>query len=108
MKSQVFDYKGAKIEDITLSDDIFGVKPKADLIAQYVRVYLSNNRQGTSSAKTRAEVSGGGKKPWKQKGTGRARVGSSRNPLWRHGGVVFGPHPRNFHYALPSKIRNAA
>ena len=108
MKSQVFDYKGAKIEDITLSDDIFGVKPKADLIANYVRVYLSNNRQGTSSTKTRAEVSGGGKKPWKQKGTGRARVGSTRNPLWRHGGISHGPKPKDWSLMMPKKMKKLA
>ncbi|OGC50661.1 50S ribosomal protein L4 [candidate division WWE3 bacterium RIFCSPLOWO2_01_FULL_37_15] len=108
MKSQVFDYKGAKIEDITLSDDIFGVKPKADLIANYVRVYLSNNRQGTSSTKTRAEVSGGGKKPWKQKGTGRARVGSTRNPLWRHGGISHGPKPKDWGLMMPKKMKKLA
>ncbi|HLB51681.1 MAG TPA: 50S ribosomal protein L4 [Patescibacteria group bacterium] len=108
MKSQVLDNKGIKIEDIILSDDVFGVKPKADLIAQYVRVYLSNNRQGTSSAKTRAEVSGGGKKPWKQKGTGRARVGSSRNPLWRHGGISHGPKPKDWTLYMPKKMKRLA
>ncbi|EKD95479.1 MAG: 50S ribosomal protein L4 [uncultured bacterium] len=108
MKSQVFDYKGVKVEDITLNDDIFGVKPKADLIANYVRVYLSNNRQGTSSTKTRAEVSGGGKKPWKQKGTGRARVGSTRNPLWRHGGISHGPKPKDWGLMMPKKMKKLA
>lgn len=108
MKSQVFDYKGVKVEDITLNDDIFGVKPKAELIADYVRVYLSNNRQGTSSTKTRAEVSGGGKKPWKQKGTGRARVGSTRNPLWRHGGISHGPKPKDWGLMMPKKMKKLA
>jgi len=108
MKAEVLDNKGIKIEDITLSNDVFGVKPKANLIAHYVKVYLSNNRQGTSSTKTRAEVSGGGKKPWKQKGTGRARVGSSRNPLWRHGGISHGPKPKDWTLSMPKKMKRLA
>lgn len=104
-KLSVYDIQGKKTEEI---DSIFDGKVNPAVISQVVTMSLANRRAGLAATKTRGEVSGGGKKPWKQKGTGRARAGSSRSPLWRHGGVVFGPHPRNFHYALPSKIRNAA
>lgn len=101
----VYSMGGHKKEDIK---SVFDGSPKSAVVAQAITMYLANRRTGLAATKTRGEVSGGGKKPWKQKGTGRARVGSSRNPLWRHGGVVFGPHQRNYHYALPAKIRNAA
>jgi large subunit ribosomal protein L4 len=79
-----------------------------DVLHQAVVAFRANQRRGLAATKTRGEVSGGGRKPWKQKGTGRARVGSTRSPLWRHGGVIFGPHPRDFSYSLPKKIKNLA
>lgn len=91
MKKTVLDIKGKKVSDIDLSDSVFAIEPNALVISQYVYSYLSNQRQGNAHTKNRAEVSGGGKKPWKQKGTGRARFGSSRVPIWRKGGVAFGP-----------------
>lgn len=97
--------QGKKVEEIT---SLFNGKVNPAVTAQAVQMYFANKRHGLASTKTRGEVSGGGKKPWRQKGTGRARAGSIRSPLWRHGGVVFGPHPRNFHYGLSPKIRNAA
>lgn len=101
----VYDMQGNKSGEVPCA---FGGSVNTAVLSQAVAMYLANKRCGLAATKTRGEVSGGGKKPWKQKGTGRARAGSSRSPLWRHGGVVFGPHPRNFHYALPPKIRNAA
>lgn len=101
----VYDMQGKKIDEI---DSLFNGKVNPAVMAQAVQMYLANKRRGLASTKTRGEVSGGGKKPWRQKGTGRARAGSIRSPLWRHGGVVFGPHPRDFHYGLSPKIRNAA
>lgn len=108
MKYDVKDVKGNKVEQIDLNDAVFGCTPNEHVLAQYLRVYLANQRQGTSSTKTRGEVSGGGKKPWAQKHTGRARAGSSRNPLWRHGGVAHGPKPRDWHLDLPAKVKKAA
>ena len=108
MKIDVLNIKGEKVEQITLSDEIFGITPNEDVLAQYLRVYMHNQRQGTSSTKDRSEVSGGGKKPWKQKGTGRARVGSSRSPLWRHGGVTHGPKPKSWNLDLNKKMRRLA
>jgi len=95
-------------EEITLEKGLFDIKPNVEVLAQYLRVYNSNQRQGTHKTKTRGEVSGGGIKPWKQKGTGRARVGSSRNPLWRHGGVAHGPRPQDWSLRLPKKMRRLA
>ncbi len=91
MKVQVYNTNGEVVGDIELADQLFGIKPNQHLMAESVRVQLSNKRTGLAHTKTRGEVRGGGKKPWKQKGTGRARVGSIRSPLWRHGGVTFGP-----------------
>ncbi len=91
MKTNLYNQKGETIGDVELNPKIFEVKPNEHLLAEAVRIQLSNSRQGTSNTKTRGEVSGGGKKPWKQKGTGRARAGSSRSPIWRHGGITFGP-----------------
>jgi len=108
MKIDVLNIKGEKVEQITLNDEIFGITPNEDVLAQYLRVYMHNQRQGTASAKDRGEVSGGGKKPWKQKGTGRARVGSTRSPLWRHGGVTHGPKPKSWNLDLPKKVRRLA
>jgi len=91
-----------------LKDKIFNVKVNEAVVQEAVRWYLASKRRGTHSAKTRSEVSGGGIKPWKQKGTGRARAGSIRSPLWRHGGVIFPPKPRDYSYALPVKMRKLA
>lgn len=101
----VYDIQGKKIEEIP---SIFNGPLKAAAVSQVITAYLANQRHGLASTKTIGEVSGGGKKPWKQKGTGRARAGSIRSPLWRHGGVVFGPHPRDFHYDLSAKLKNTA
>ena len=108
MKIDVLNTKGEKVEQITLSDDVFGVVPNDNVLSQYLRVYLHNQRQGTVSTKDRSEVSGGGKKPWKQKGTGRARVGSTRSPLWRHGGVTHGPKPKSWNLDLNKKMKKLA
>lgn len=101
----VYDIQGKKVEELP---SIFNGNLNSAVVSQAVTMYLANQRCGLASTKTIGEVSGGGKKPWKQKGTGRARAGSTRSPLWRHGGVVFGPHPKDFHYTLSAKIRNAA
>ncbi len=104
----ILDTKGNKTEQFSLNDAVFNITQNDMAVAQYVRVYANNQRQGTSSTKTRGEVSGGGKKPWKQKGTGRARVGSSRNPIWRHGGVAHGPKPKDWSLNISKKLRNLA
>jgi len=107
-KVAVYNREGATVGEITLSDAVFGADVNAGLMHEVVQMYLANQRQGTSDTKTRAEVSGGGRKPWRQKGTGRARAGSTRSPQWRHGGVVFGPHPRAFGWTMPKKARRVA
>lgn len=107
-KLTVHDITGKETGSLQLPDNIFGVKVNEAVIHQAVVMYLANQRQGTASTKTRGEVSGGGKKPWRQKGTGRARAGSSRSPLWHKGGVVFGPHPREYGYSITKKTRIAA
>ncbi|MDD5120051.1 MAG: 50S ribosomal protein L4 [Candidatus Omnitrophica bacterium] len=104
----VYNIEGKEIDTIKLNAAIFDGSQNADCLHQAIENYRANQRKGLASTKTRGEVSGGGRKPWKQKGTGRARVGSTRSPLWRHGGVVFGPHPRDFSYDLPQKIKSAA
>ena len=103
----VLNIDGSKKEEIELGD-IFKISLNKDIIYQYVKWKRNIWRQGTSSTKTRGEVSGGGRKPWRQKGTGRARAGSNRSPIWRKGGVVFGPKPRDYSYNLPKKIRKKA
>src|SRR5512141_3356443 len=108
MKINVLDKKGKVLEEITLDKGIFGIKPNLEVVSQYIRVYNANQRQGTSSTKTRSAVSGGGKKPWKQKGTGRARQGSTRSPQWRTGGTVFGPMPKDYDVRMPQSKRRAA
>ena len=109
MKVPVYNQKAESVGEIELNSKIFGVKPSQHLLAEAVRVQLANARQGTSHTKTRAEVRGGGKKPWKQKGTGRARVGSIRRPIWRHGGVTFGPRAdRNWELKLNKKAKTKA
>lgn len=104
----IYSTEGKEVETVTLNPNVFDGQIHFAAIYQAVNAYLANQRQGLAATKTRGEVSGGGKKPWKQKGTGRARVGSTRSPLWRHGGVVFGPHPRDFSYTIPEKIKALA
>lgn len=104
----VIDPSGKEVEKMELDHRVFDRKTSKGSIYRTVHNYLANNRSRAASTKTRGDVSGGGKKPWRQKGTGRARVGSIRNPLWRHGGTVFGPHPRDFSYSLPKKIKKLA
>jgi large subunit ribosomal protein L4 len=104
----VYNKQGANVGEITLSDAIFAAEVNKGLLHEYVQMYLANQRQGTHDTKTRSEVSGGGKKPWRQKGTGRARQGSTRAPHWRHGGVAFGPHPREYGWTMPKKARRVA
>ena len=107
-KVQVIDINGQKVDEIDLSDAIFGVEPNKHLLHEMVVNYLANQRQGTQSALTRAEVAGGGRKPWRQKGTGHARQGSIRAPQWRHGGVVFAPKPRDYSYTVNKKEKKFA
>jgi len=104
----IYNAQGKEVDSIKLNTSVFDGIINSEAIYQAVTAYRANQRKGLAATKTRGEVSGGGKKPWKQKGTGRARVGSTRSPLWRHGGVVFGPHPRDFSYTLPDKIKNVA
>jgi len=104
----VVDMAGKSVGEITLSDAIFGIEPNAVVMHMAVVNYLANRRQGTQSTLTRTEVSGGGKKPWRQKGTGHARQGSTRAPQWRHGGVVHAPKPRDYSYSLNKKVRQLA
>lgn len=109
MKVSVYNQKAEVIGDVELNSKIFEVKPNEHLLAEATRIHRSNSRQGTSSTKTRGEVRGGGKKPWKQKGTGRARAGSTRSPIWRHGGVVFGPRPdQNWELKMNKKAKRKA
>ena len=105
---KVVDMAGKEVGEITLSDAIFGAEVKQSVLHAAVRAYLMNQRQGTQSTKTRTEVSGGGKKPWRQKGTGRARQGSTRSPQWTHGGVALGPKPRSYRIDLNKKTKRAA
>lgn len=104
----VKNISGQKVGDIELSDAVFGVAMNEHAVYQVVRAQLANRRQGTQSSLTRAEVSGGGKKPWRQKGTGRARTGSTRSPQWRHGGVIFAPKPRSYAISVPRKVKRLA
>ncbi|MCD6097873.1 50S ribosomal protein L4 [bacterium] len=103
-----FDKDGNKIGTVPLPEALFVDEPNFFAMHQYVKTYLANQRQGNASTKTRAEVRGGGRKPWVQKGTGRARAGTINSPLWRHGGVVFGPKPRNYKMKLPKKVKRLA
>lgn len=105
---EVKDKNNKPVGKINLSDEVFGVKAKDGVLHNAVVNFLANQRQGTHATKTKGLVSGGGKKPWKQKHTGRARSGSSRSPLWRGGGTVFGPQPRDYSYAIPKKARRLA
>ena len=107
-KLTVVDMTGKKVGNISLADEIFGITPNAVVMHAAVVNYLANQRQGTQSTLTRTEVSGGGKKPWRQKGTGHARQGSIRAPQWRHGGIVHAPKPRDYSYSLNKKVRRLA
>ena len=107
-KTIVYDMSGKQVGEIELSEALFGIEPNESVVHDVVKNHLANCRQGTQSALTRAEVSGGGKKPWRQKGTGRARQGSTRAPQWTHGGVVFAPKPRDYSYRLNKKVRRLA
>ncbi len=108
METKVLNMTGKEAGNITLADNVFAAKVKPTFLHEVVTAYLGNQRSGTADVKTRSEVSGTGKKPWKQKGTGRARHGSMRSPIWRHGGVAFGPTPRSFRVDLPAAKRKAA
>ena len=105
---KVVSMTGRKTGEVELSDAIFGIEPNMAVVHEVVKNHLANCRQGTQSALTRAEVSGGGRKPWRQKGTGRARQGSTRAPQWTHGGVVFAPKPRSYRYVLNKKVKRLA
>ena len=108
MQTKVFDMAGKQVGEIELSDAVFGIEPNEAVVHDVVKNHLANCRQGTQSALTRAEVSGGGIKPWRQKGTGRARQGSIRAPQWYHGGIVFAPKPRDYSYTLNKKVKRLA
>jgi large subunit ribosomal protein L4 len=108
MDVQLRSLSGQEIGTVALDDRVFGIEPNRAVLHQAVVAHLANKRQGTADSRTRAEVAGGGKKPWRQKGTGRARQGSTRAPHWRGGGSVFGPHPRSYHQRLPRKMRRLA
>ena len=107
-KANVVNMAGAKVGEVELSEIIFGIEPNQVVVHEVVKNHLANCRQGTQSALTRAEVSGGGRKPWRQKGTGRARQGSTRAPQWTHGGIVFAPKPRDYSYSLNKKVKRLA
>ncbi|MEG1894736.1 MAG: 50S ribosomal protein L4 [Oscillospiraceae bacterium] len=107
-KFDVLDINGKKVDTVELSDAVFGIKPNEKVMHMAVVNFLANQRQGTQSTLTRAEVRGGGRKPWKQKGTGRARQGSIRSPQWTHGGIALGPKPRDFSYSLNRKVKKLA
>ena len=105
---KVLNMAGAEVGTVELNDAIFGIEPNEVVVHEVVKNHLANCRQGTQSALTRAEVSGGGKKPWRQKGTGHARQGSTRAPQWTHGGIVFAPKPRDYSYVLNKKVKRLA
>lgn len=107
-KVALYNTQGEQVGEVELSDSVFGQEVNPELMHIVVKNYLANQRQGTASTLTRAEVAGGGRKPWRQKGTGRARHGSIRSPIWRKGGIVFGPKPRSYKYALPKKLKRKA
>ena len=106
--AKLFNMAGQQIGEIELSEGIFGIEPNEAVVHEVVKNHLANCRQGTQSTLTRSEVSGGGKKPWRQKGTGHARQGSTRAPQWTHGGIVFGPKPRSYSYELNKKVKRLA
>jgi large subunit ribosomal protein L4 len=106
--ADVFDIQNNKVAKVDLNDAVFGAEVNEAILYDVVKMQLAARRSGTSSTKTRHDVRGGGKKPWRQKGTGRARAGTSRSPIWRGGGIVFGPHPRDYSYSIPKKVRKKA
>ena len=108
LKTNVYDMSGKLVGEIELTEAVFGINPNAAVVHDAVKSHLANKRQGTQSALTRAEVSGGGRKPWRQKGTGRARQGSTRAPQWNHGGIVFAPKPRDYSFSLNKKAKRLA
>ena len=108
LKTNVYNMSGKLVGEIELPEAVFGVEPNAAVVHDAVKNHLANKRQGTQSALTRAEVSGGGRKPWRQKGTGRARQGSTRAPQWTHGGIVFAPKPRDYSYTMNKKAKRLA
>lgn len=107
-KVALYNVSGQQVGDIELNDSVFGVEVNQHVVYEAVKNQLANKRQGTQSAKSRGEVRGGGRKPWKQKGTGRARAGSSRQPNWVGGGVIFAPKPRDYSYSIPKKVKRLA
>ena len=106
--ADVYNIKKKKVAKVELNDAVFGAEVNEAIVYDVVKMQLASRRSGTASTKTRHDVSGGGKKPWRQKGTGRARAGTTRSPIWRGGGIVFGPHPRDFSYSIPKKVRRKA
>jgi large subunit ribosomal protein L4 len=108
MTVKVYNQEGAEVGSVDLSARVFGIEPNEAVVHQYVTNYLARQRQGTASTKTRSDVSGGGRKPWRQKGTGHARAGTNSSPIWRGGGTVFGPHPRKYGSPLPKKMKRLA
>ncbi len=106
--ADVYNIKKKKVAKVELNDAVFGAEVNEAIVYDVVKMQLASRRSGTASTKTRHDVSGGGKKPWRQKGTGRARAGTTRSPIWRGGGIVFGPHPRDYSYSIPKKVRKKA
>ena len=107
-KVDVYDIKGKKVSDVDLNEKVFGIEPNENIVHEVLVNYLANQRQGTQSTKTRSEVRGGGRKPWRQKGTGRARQGSIRAPQWIKGGIALGPKPRSYRYTINKKEKQLA
>ncbi len=107
-KANLYDITGKQVGEVELAEAVFGIEPNETAVHAVVKNHLANCRQGTQSALTRGEVSGGGRKPWRQKGTGRARHGSIRSPQWTHGGIVFAPKPRSYRYTLNKKLKRLA
>ena len=107
-KANLYDITGKQVGEVELAEAVFGIEPNETAVHAVVKNHLANCRQGTQSALTRGEVSGGGRKPWRQKGTGHARQGSTRSPQWRHGGIVFAPKPRDYSYSLNKKVKRLA
>lgn len=108
MTVKVYNQEGKEVGQVDLKAEIFGIEPNQDVVHQYIVNLLARQRQGNSSTKTRKDVRGGGKKPWRQKGTGRARAGTIRSPLWRGGGTVFGPHPKDYNSKFPRRMKRLA
>lgn len=106
--ADVFDIEKNKVAQVELNDAVFCAEVNEAVVYDVVKMQMASRRSGTSSTKTRSDVSGGGKKPWRQKGTGRARAGTTRSPIWRGGGIVFGPHPRDYSFSVPKKVRKKA